>query len=136
MFATYLISLITTPFAGRLVKHFGRRNFGLIAISTWIGGILLTLVPSVAVIVLGLTLFAGSGFLLQTCCQSFVATHAREGTSSAIGLYVTSFYIGGSFGGLIAGLLWNVWGWPGTVGLIVAMLVFMGTMIRYAWRAA
>lgn len=136
VFITYLVSLITTPFAGRLVKHFGRRNFGLITVGTWICGILLTLVPSLAVIVLGLTLFAGSGFLLQTCCQSFVATYVREGTSSAIGLYVTSFYIGGSFGGLVAGLLWNVWGWPGTVGLIVAMLIIMAAMIRTAWRSA
>ncbi len=51
---------------------------------------------------------AASGFYVQTCCQSFVATHAKDGKSSAIGLYVTSFYIGGSFGGLIPGLLWNV----------------------------
>jgi len=136
VFITYLISLVTTPFAGRLVRIFGRRNFGLIAILTWACGILLTLVPSVAVIVLGLTIAAGSGFLVQTCSQSFVATYVREGTSSAIGLYVTSFYIGGSFGGLIAGLLWNDFAWTGTVTLILIMLAIMGSMIRYAWRTA
>jgi len=134
VFTVYLIGLVTTPFAGRLVGRFGRRNFGLLVLGTWTGGILLTLVPSVPVIVIGLAIAAGSGFFVQTCSQSFVSTHAREGTSSAIGLYVTAFYIGGSFGGLIPGLLWNVWGWPGTVMLIVIMLSLMAMMVRIAWR--
>jgi predicted MFS family arabinose efflux permease len=136
VFVVYLSSLVTTPYTGRLVAQFGRRNFGLMVIAAWIGGILLTLLPSIPAIVGGLTIAAASGFYVQTCCQSFVATHASEGKSSAIGLYVTSFYVGGSFGGLIPGLLWNIAGWQGTVALIVAMLMIMASMIRFAWRTA
>lgn len=136
VFVVYLSSLVTTPYTGRLVAQFGRRNFGLMVIAAWIGGILLTLLPSIPAIVGGLTIAAASGFYVQTCCQSFVATHASEGKSSAIGLYVTSFYVGGSFGGLIPGLLWNIAGWQGTVALIVAMLIIMASMIRFAWRTA
>ena len=117
-------------------RYIGRRNFGLITIATWICGILLTLVPALPAIVGGLMIAAASGFYVQTCCQSFVATHASEGKSSAIGLYVTSFYIGGSFGGLLPGLLWNISGWQGTVALVVAMLIFMAAMVRFAWRTA
>jgi predicted MFS family arabinose efflux permease len=136
VFLVYLSSLVTTPYTGRLVARFGRRNFGLMVIAAWIGGIPLTLLPSIPAIVAGLTIAAASGFYAQTCCQSFVATHASEGKSSAIGLYVTSFYVGGSFGGLIPGLLWNIAGWQGTVALIVAMLTIMAAMIRFAWRTA
>jgi predicted MFS family arabinose efflux permease len=136
VFVVYLSSLVTTPYTGRLVARFGRRNFGLMVIAAWIGGILLTLLPSIPAIVGGLTIAAASGFYVQTCCQSFVATNASEGKSSAIGLYVTSFYVGGSFGGLIPGLLWNIAGWQGTVALIVAMLIIMASMIRFAWRTA
>ena len=136
VFVVYLSSLFTTPYTGWLVSRFGRRNFGMMAIATWICGILLTLVPTLPTIVGGLMIAAASGFYIQTCCQSFVSTHVHDGKSSAIGLYVTSFYIGGSFGGLIPGLLWNSTGWQGTVGLIVAMLLIMVAMIRYAWRSA
>ena len=136
VFVVYLSSLFTTPYTGRLVAYIGRRNFGLITIATWICGILLTLVPALPAIVGGLMIAAASGFYVQTCCQSFVATHASEGKSSAIGLYVTSFYIGGSFGGLLPGLLWNISGWQGTVALVVAMLIFMAAMVRFAWRKA
>jgi predicted MFS family arabinose efflux permease len=134
IFATYLISIVTAPFTGALVSRFGRRNFGLLALSVWMAGILLTLAPSLPVIVTGLFMITGAGFYVQVCCQSFVATHAREGNSSAVGLYVTSFYVGGSFGGFIPGLLWSSTGWPGVVSLIVAMLLIMAAFVRFAWR--
>jgi predicted MFS family arabinose efflux permease len=134
IFITYLVSIVTAPFTGRLVSTFGRQTFGTIAVTVWMCGILLTLVQSLPVIVAGLVLITGAGFYVQVCCQSFVATNAREGNSSAVGLYVTSFYVGGSFGGFIPGLLWSSAGWPGVVALIVAMLLFMAAFVRFAWR--
>jgi len=134
IFATYLVSIVTAPFTGGLVSRFGRRNFGLIALGFWMAGILLTLAPSLPVIIAGLLLITGAGFYVQVCCQSFVATHAREGNSSAVGLYVTAFYVGGSFGGLIPGLIWSATGWSGVVTLIVAMLLIMAALVRFAWR--
>jgi YNFM family putative membrane transporter len=136
VFVTYLISIVTAPFTGRLVSHFGRRQFGTIALTVWMCGILLTLAPSLPVIIFGLFMITGAGFYVQVCCQSFVATNAREGNSSAVGLYVTSFYVGGSFGGLIPWLLWSSTGWPGVVWLIVAMLLIMAAFVRFAWREA
>ena len=136
VFVTSLISIVTAPFTGLLVSRLGRRRFGMIALSVWMCGILLTLAPSLPVIILGLFMITGSGFYVQVCCQSFVATNAREGNSSAVGLYVTSFYIGGSFGGLIPGLLWSTTGWPGVVWLIVGMLLVMAGLVRFAWRDA
>ena len=136
VFVTYLISIVTAPFTGLLVSRLGRRKFGMIALSVWLCGILLTLAPSLPVIILGLFMITGSGFYVQVCCQSFVATNAREGNSSAVGLYVTSFYIGGSFGGFVPGLLWNTTGWPGVVWLIVGMLLVMAGLVRFAWRNA
>jgi YNFM family putative membrane transporter len=136
VFVTYLISIVTAPFTGRLVAFFGRRKFGTIALAVWMCGILLTLAPSMPVIIAGLFMITGAGFYVQVCCQSFVATNAREGNSSAVGLYVTSFYVGGSFGGLIPGLLWSSTGWPGVVALIVGMLLIMAAFVRFAWRDA
>jgi YNFM family putative membrane transporter len=99
-------------------------------------GILLTLAPSLPVIVIGLFMITGAGFYVQVCCQSFVATNAKEGNSSAVGLYTTSFYVGGGFGGFLPGLIWNSTGWPGVVALIVTMVVIMIALARFAWRDA
>jgi YNFM family putative membrane transporter len=71
---------------------------------------------------------------VQASAQSFVATSAKNGTSSAIGLYVTAFYIGGSAGVLLAGLTWERGGWIGVVSLVAAMLAFMATTVGLAWQ--
>ena len=68
--------------------RFGRRKFILGAIGLWVCGIALTLAPSVAVIMIGLGLCAGCGLLCQTVSTGYVTTTAREGRSSAVGLYV------------------------------------------------
>lgn len=134
IFVVYLVSSATTPMTGRAVRRFGRRNFGLCAIGGWITGVLLLLVASLPVIVLGLMLCAICGFMLQVMSTSFVAGHAVTGKSSAVGLYGTSFYIGGSVGAALPGLAWAAGGWPATVAMSIAMLAIMGMIVALAWR--
>ena len=92
------------------------------------------LVPALAAIILGLTLCAGCGMLAQAISTGRVTAIAREGRSSAVGLYVTSFYIGGSVGAVLPGLAWERGGWSAVVAMVVAMLVVMGTIVAVAWR--
>ena len=54
------------------------------------------LAPPLAPILAGLTLCAMCGMLCQTIATGYVTASAREGRSSAVGLYVTAFYVGGS----------------------------------------
>src|SRR5262249_57068256 len=42
----------------------------------------------------------------QTISTGYVTEIAKEGRSSAVGLYVTSFYAGGSMGAFLPGLAW------------------------------
>ena len=62
---------------------------------------------SLVVIVIGLIIVSTCGILTQATSNSFVATTAKEGTSSAVGLYVTCFYIGGTFGGWLPGIAYE-----------------------------
>lgn len=134
LFVVYLAASVTTPMTGKAVRRFGRRNYGIAAIGGWIAGVLLLLVPSLPVIVLGLTLCAICGFMVQAMSTSFVAGHAATGKSSAVGLYGTAFYIGGSVGAALPGLAWATGGWPATVAMTIAMLAVMGMIIALAWR--
>ncbi|MGE3145129.1 MAG: MFS transporter [Pseudorhodoplanes sp.] len=134
IFVVYLAASVTTPMAGNAVRRFGRRNFGLCAIGGWIAGALLLLLPSLPAIVLGLALCAVCGFMVQAMSTSFVASEAKSGKSSAVGLYGTAFYIGGSVGAALPGLAWASGGWPATVAMSVAMLATMGMIVALAWR--
>ncbi|TMJ28892.1 MAG: MFS transporter, partial [Alphaproteobacteria bacterium] len=135
IFVVYLGGSAIAPLTGRAVARFGRRPLVLAAIGLWIGGMLLTLVPWLPAIIVGLAISATCGFLCQSVSTSFVALAAERGHSSAVGLYVTWYYIGGSVGGALPGLIWGRTGWPGCVAMVVAVLVLMAAMVWRFWRA-
>ena len=102
-------------------------------IALWIAGIALTLAPSLPLIILGLAISAGCGLICQAISTGYVTITAKAGRSSAVGLYVTSFYVGGSFGAALGGLAWTLGGWPACVALVAAMLAIMAAIVLFAW---
>jgi MFS transporter, YNFM family, putative membrane transport protein len=136
IFITYLVGAVLAPMTGWMIARLGRRAFMLAAIAAWACGALITLVPSIAAIVTGLILCAGCGMLCQTVSTSYVTSIAKKGRSSAVGLYVTSFYIGGSVGAFLPGLAWRSSGWPACIVMVVAMLAVMALIAALAWRRA
>jgi MFS transporter, YNFM family, putative membrane transport protein len=96
-------------------------------------GIALTLAPSLPLIILGLAISAGCGLVCQAVTTSYVTITATAGRSSAVGLYVTSFYLGGSFGAAIGGIAWTLAGWPTCVALVEVMLLIMAPIVFFAW---
>ncbi|HUI13476.1 MAG TPA: MFS transporter [Xanthobacteraceae bacterium] len=133
LFLTYLVSSPLLPWTGRAIALFGRRRFVLGTIMVWIAGALLLLAPPVAVIIAGLTLCAVCGMLCQTISTGYVTLTAKEGRSSAVGLYASTFYIGGSAGAFLTGIAWTTAGWPGCVAVIVAMQAIMAIVVVTAW---
>jgi MFS transporter, YNFM family, putative membrane transport protein len=133
LFVTYLAGAALSPWSGWAVGRFGRRRFMLRVIALWIGGIALTLVQSLPIIICGLTICAASGLLCQAISTAYVTITAKVGRSSAVGLYVTSFYAGGSFGAALGGVTWAVGGWPYCAALVVAMLIIMAGIVWFAW---
>ena len=134
IFVTYLSGTALTPMTGRFVSRFGRRGFVQIVIAIWLAGVLLTLLGPVWLILIGLSISACCGMLGQAVSTGYVTITAQVGRSSAVGLYVTSFYLGGSFGAGLGGIAWTVGGWPACVAMIAAMLAVMATIVAVTWR--
>jgi predicted MFS family arabinose efflux permease len=134
IFVTYLVGSATAPMIGWAITTFGRLRFVLMVIGAWAAGALLLLAAPLAAIIVGLTLCAACGMLCQAISTGYVTAIAREGRSSAVGLYVTAFYIGGSAGAFLPGLVWTSWGWPGCVALVLAMQVVMAIIALLAYR--
>jgi MFS transporter, YNFM family, putative membrane transport protein len=133
LFLTYLVSSPLMPWTGRAIAIFGRRPFVFGTIVVWILGALLLLAPPVTIILIGLTLCAVCGMACQTISTGYVTMTAKEGRSSAVGLYASVFYIGGSAGAFLTGLAWNTAGWTGCVALIVAMQLIMAVIVALCW---
>jgi predicted MFS family arabinose efflux permease len=133
LFFTYLVASPIVPLVGRAMAMFGRRRFVLCVIGLWIVGVLLLLAPPVSVIMVGLTLCAVCGMVCQAISTGYVTATAREGRSSAVGLYATSFYVGGSAGAFLGGLAWTFAGWSGCVAAILAMQLIIAAIVAMAW---
>jgi predicted MFS family arabinose efflux permease len=133
IFIVYLTGSILTPWTGWAVGRFGRRRFTAKVIAVWVAGIALTLAPSLPLIIVGLAICAGCGLICQSISTGYVTITAKLGRSSAVGLYVTSFYLGGSFGAALGGIAWTYGGWPACVALIAAMLAAMSMIVVFAW---
>jgi YNFM family putative membrane transporter len=130
---TIPIGSVLSPWIGWAVGRFGRRPFMVGVIAVWLAGIALTLAPSLPLIVAGLALGAGCGLICQAVSTGYVTVTAKAGRSSAVGLYVTGFYLGGSFGAAVGAIAWTLGGWPTCVALVAAMLVIMAAIVIFAW---
>jgi predicted MFS family arabinose efflux permease len=84
--------------------------------------LLLTLVHSLAVIIVGLALASSGVFIYQAVGTVQTGIVAGKARSSAAGLYVTFYYIGGSLGATITGWTWVAGGWPPCVFLMVGVV--------------
>ena len=133
IFVVYLVGSVLTPWAGAAIARFGRRRFMLATVVVWAGGIALTLAPSIGVIALGLAVCAGCGMLCQTISTGTVTITAQAGRSSAVGLYVMVYYVGGSCGAAVGGIVYTFGAWPACVAMVALMLVLMALIVAIAW---
>src|SRR5262249_43663244 len=136
IFLTYFAGAAIAPATGWMMARLGRRRLILAVIAVWAGGAVLMLIPPLPAIVTGLAICAACGILCQTIATGYVTAIAREGRSSAVGLYVSSFYAGGSVGGLLPGLTWTQGGWPVAIAQVIAMLALMAGIASLAYRGA
>ena len=136
IFVTYLAGTVIAPATGWMMAWLGRRRFVLAVIAVWAGGALLMLLAPIPWIIAGLTFCAACGMLCQTIATGYVTENAKEGRSSAVGLYVTSFYAGGSMGAFLPGLAWEWGGWPATVAMVITMLAIMAGIAALTYRSA
>src|SRR5262249_59187999 len=96
------------------------RRLVLRVMAVWTLGALLLLAAALPLIIAGLVVCATAGMLCQSVSTGYIAMSAKQGRSSAVGLYVTCFYVGGSVGAFLPGLTWAGLGWPGALGLAIA----------------
>ena len=108
------------PTAGRLAGRVGWRPVAAGALAIAACGLTLSLVPVLAVVIVGLALVTLGNFSCVTAAQLGVAsaTHRDRGLASA--MYFSVYYLAGAIGGYVPGLAWEAWGWTGVWALALA----------------
>ncbi|MDR3763994.1 MAG: MFS transporter [Acidobacteriota bacterium] len=135
IFTVYLVGLVVTPLGGVLIARVGSRAALIAAVSASACGILLTLVPHLAAVMVGLVLCSSGVFVCQSASASYIHRQAHSGgRAAASGLYVMFYYIGGSFAGIVPGLLWHLGGWKSCVALILLVQLITVSIAGSIWQ--
>jgi len=121
VFFVYLLGVAITPMSGRFLDRYGMRRTALVAFGFIVVGLLLTLARPLPHIVAGLALFSSGVFIFQAVGTVQTGVVAGRARSSAAGLYVTFYYVGGSLGALVTGWAWNAAAWRGCVLLLLCV---------------
>lgn len=121
IFLVYLLGVVITPQSGRFLDRFGFRHTTVLYCAMMIAGLLLTLVKWLPVVIVGLAIFSSGVFVAQAAATVQTGAIAGRARSSAGGLYVAFYYLGGSIGAALTGLFWRWKGWPGCVVLMGAV---------------
>jgi predicted MFS family arabinose efflux permease len=121
VFLVYGLGVIVTPMAGPLIDRYGCRTALVVSAGIVVAGTLVTLIPVVWCIVLGLAILSSGVFVAQSTAASHVGRAAQDARSSAAGLYVSFYYFGGSVGATMLGWLWKCGGWPACVASVALL---------------
>ncbi len=128
VFSVYLLGVVVTPMAGGFSVRFGFLRSVLFSLVASAAGLLLTLFPSLVVVIVGLAICACGVFICQSATISHIAVNVTEGRSLATGLYYLSYYAGGAAGSWVAGVAFEAWKWEGAVISIIVFQMLAATI--------
>lgn len=134
VFCVYLVGVLVTPMAGPYVARWGFLRSLLSALALSAAGLLLTLSPWLALVILGLTVCSSGIFICQSATLSAIAHTISEGRSLATGLYYLCYYAGGAAGSVVAGLAFEAWAWEGAVISIALIQALAAAIALSFWR--
>jgi MFS family permease len=136
LFVVYLVGAVVTPFAGHWIDRYGHRAGIASAMAIGGAGALLTLVPWLPAIVLGLALCATGVFTAQATTSSYIGAVTTRDRALAVGMYSTFYYAGGSTGGALPSVFWTAGGWVACVGLVVVVQLAGAAIAFTQWSDA
>ncbi|MGW1805004.1 MFS transporter [Streptomyces sp. NPDC002078] len=136
IFLVYLVGTVSASTAGRLVGRLGRRGALYLAGGTTAAGLLLSLAPSLPLVLLGLVLITAGFFAGHAVASSAVSKTATRGRAQASALYQSMYYIGSSVGSTVGATAFHAGGWGGTVGVGLLAVAGVVTITVLGTRAA
>lgn len=122
VFLAYLAGTWSSPRAGRLAARRSRRSVLLLGNAVMASGVLLTLVPSLPVVILGMVVLTAGFFGAHAVAAGWAGASAVAGRAQSASLYNLGYYAGSSVFGFLGGTFLHLAGWPGTVGMVLALV--------------
>jgi MFS transporter, YNFM family, putative membrane transport protein len=120
--------MVTTPLAGRVTDRFGPGITVPASLALALVGLVALLVPSLPMVIAGMTLVGIGTFFAQAVATGHVGRIAQDDKAAASGLYLSSYYCGGLAGAAVIGQLFDRSGWPIAVAGVFASLALAAAL--------
>jgi YNFM family putative membrane transporter len=123
MYSGYLMGIVVSLASSRAVERFGERAVVILGLVLLLAATLLFQLPYVPVLFLNMFLFCAGMFLVHSVLPGYVNRLAPERRGIVNGLYVASYYFGGSAGSFLPGLLLAKAGWSAFIAALAAVVL-------------
>lgn len=135
VYFVFLPSIVTTPLAGRAAARFGTRRTLCASFAVALAGMPMLLGSSFYLLLIGLTLIGVGTFFAQATATGFVSRAATSDRSSASGLYLASYFLGGLSGSAVLGQVFDRLGWTACViGIALSLALGAALAVRMTIR--
>jgi YNFM family putative membrane transporter len=133
VYLVYLLGTASSVISGGLADRFGRRAVLPIGCALAIGGVLVTLLPWLPAIVVGVAGITAGFFVVHGLASGWVATRAHlagASASQAAAFYLCAYYAGSSVFGSLGSSAWGAAGWPAVSALALVLLLAVAWLTR------
>ncbi|MEQ1810177.1 MAG: MFS transporter [Terricaulis sp.] len=131
VYFVFLPSIITTPFAGKVVQLFGARTAIWFGLGVAMLSLPLLIADQFTLVLLGMALAAIGTFFAQAVATGFVSRAATADRGAASGIYLASYFLGGLVGSAVLGQLFDRLSWEAAVaGVGVALLIACALAVK------
>lgn len=134
IFLLYLVGTGASALSGRLADRHGRQRVMWMMVAVMGAGLALTLGEPLWLIVAGVGVFTFGFFAAHALASGWVGWRAGERRALASALYLSSYYLGASVIGTLAGTAWAAGHWPGLVLLLGACVLATGAVALWLRR--
>lgn len=133
LFLTYLSGTLGSAVSGRFANFMPQPLVIAAGIVCLMCGSLVTLIPSIWAILLGLLINAFGFFVAHSAASSWVNYQAQGAKATASSVYLVFYYLGASSGGFYLEPFWQQAGWEGVVigSLFILGFTFVCTLLLF-----
>lgn len=121
IFLVYLLGSVSSAWAGALASRRGPSRVLWVPIALLAGGIAITQLMPLTVVLFGLALLTCGFFAAHSTASGWVGRRATRDRAQASALYLLFYYFGGSVLGTAGGIAWNRARWTGVMGFVLLL---------------
>ena len=125
IYITYLSGTFSSTLSGRLDHRLNSSERIMLGFAIILLGLILMIISNLMVIFIGLLIFVFGFFFAHSAASSWVSHYALTSKASASGLYLFTYYVGGSIGSTSLGFIYEPYGWTG-LSIVTILMVLIG----------